>query len=71
MKLFESLYALPFYELMYYKKAIFVYKVYHEIFLITILMSFKQNYSNYLTIQSNIFFVIQDHIRSRGASYML
>ena len=49
-ELFTSLYVLPFYDLMKYKIAIFMYKVYHKTLPMTVLMLFTQNH--YQTGQS-------------------
>ena len=51
-ELLKSLYVHPFYDLIQYKIAIFMYKVYHKTLPLTVLMLFTQNHSNYQTRQS-------------------
>ena len=45
-ELFKSLYVLPFYDLVKYKIAIFLYNVFHETHPMTVLMLFMQNHSS-------------------------
>ena len=54
-ELFKSLYVLPFYDLVKYKIAIFMYKVFHKTLLMTVLMLFMQNHSSYRRRQSKNF----------------
>ena len=54
-ELFKSLYVLPFYDLVKYKIAIFMYKVFHKTLPMTVLMLFMQNHSSYRTRQSKNF----------------
>ena len=54
-ELFKSLYVLPFYDLIIYKIAIFMYKVLHKTLPMTVLMLFMQNHSSYRTRQSKNF----------------
>ena len=49
VELFNSLYVLPFYDLIKYKIAIFLYKVFHKTLPMTVLMPFMQNHSSYRT----------------------
>ena len=56
-ELFKSLCVLPFYDLVKYKIAIFMYKVFHKTLLMTVLMLFMQNHSSYRTRQSKNFFL--------------
>ena len=71
-ELFKSLYVLPFYDLVKYKIAIFMYKVFHKTLPMTVLMLFMQNHSSYRTRQSKNFFeVMQERIRSKGVLYIL
>ena len=46
------LYVLPFYDLIKYKIAIFMYKVFHKTLPMTVLMLFMPNHSSYRTRQS-------------------
>ena len=55
-ELFKSLYVLHFYDLIKYKIAIFMYKVFHKTLPMTVLMLFMQNHSSYRTRQSKNFF---------------
>ena len=55
-ELFKSLNVLPFYDLVKYKIAIFMYKVFHKTLPMTVLMLFMQNHSSYRTRQSKNFF---------------
>ena len=71
-ELFKSLYVLPFYDLLKYKMAIFMYKVFHKTLPMTVLMLFMQNHSSYRTRQSNKFFkVMAERISSKGVLYIL
>ena len=55
-ELFKSLNVLPFYDLIKYKIAIFMYKVFHKTLPMRVLMLFMQNHSSYRTRQSKNFF---------------
>ena len=71
-ELFESLYVLHFYDLIKYKIAIFMYKVFYKTLPMTVLMLFMQNHSSYRTRQSKKKkFVMQEQIRTKGVLYIL
>ena len=59
VELLRSLYVLPFYDLIRYKIAIFMYKIYHETLPMTALMLFMLNHSSYQTRQSKNFFELR------------
>ena len=67
----KNLYVLPFYDLIKYKIAIFMYKVYHKTIPMTVLMLFMQNHSNYQTRQSKKIIILQERIRSKGVLHIL
>ena len=71
VELFKSMYVLPFYDLLRYKIAIFMYKVFHKTLPMTVLMLFMQNHSSYQKRQSKKKKIMQERIRSKGVLYIL